>query len=77
MLADEIARLSPADRDTVLAECKPHGIKVKMQAAVKRAVTAFLAAKGAVALQTPEYAELSYYFIVRNEDGQADRKSVV
>jgi hypothetical protein len=71
LLAEEVARLSHADRDTVLAECKPHGIKVKMQAAVKRAVTAFLAAKGAVALQTPEYAELSYYFIVRNEDGQA------
>ena len=71
LLAEEIARLSPADRDTVLAECKPHGIKVKMQAAVKRAVTAFLAAKGAVALQTPEYAELNHYFIVRNEAGQA------
>ena len=38
LLAEEVARLSPADRDTVLAECKPHGIKMEMQAAVKRAV---------------------------------------
>ena len=71
LLAEEIARLSPADRATVLDFCQEYHIKVKMQAAVKRAVTVFLAAKGAVALQTPEYAELSYYFIVRNEDGQA------
>ena len=73
LLADEVARLSPADRDTVFEECKlyPGLGKAKMQAAVKRAVTAFLAAKGAVALQTPEYAELNYYFIVRNEAGQA------
>ena len=71
LLADEVARLLPADREKVLEFCHEYRIKVKMQAAVKRAVTAFLAAKGAVALQTPEYAELSYYFIVRNEDGQA------
>ncbi len=38
LLAEEVARLSPADRDTVLAECKPLGIKMEMQAAVKRAV---------------------------------------
>jgi len=73
LLADEIARLSPADREKVFEECKlyPGLGKAKMQAAVKRAVTVFLAAKGALALQTPEYAELSHYFIVRNEDGQA------
>ena len=47
LLADEIARLSPADREKVLEFCQEYRIKVKMQAAVKRAVTAFLAAKGA------------------------------
>jgi hypothetical protein len=73
LLADEVARLSPADREKVFEECKlyPGLGKAKMQAAVKRAVTVFLAAKGALALQTPEYAELNHYFIVRNEDGQA------
>jgi len=37
-VADEVARLSPVDRETVFDYCKDQGVKVKMQIAVKEAV---------------------------------------
>jgi hypothetical protein len=37
-VAEEVARLGPVDRETVLDACKTYGVKVKMQIAVKEAV---------------------------------------
>ena len=37
-VADEVARLSPVDRETVFDYCKDQGVKIKMQIAVKEAV---------------------------------------
>jgi len=37
-LADEVARLGPVDRETVLDACKTYGVKIKMQIAVKESV---------------------------------------
>jgi hypothetical protein len=37
-LADEVARLSPVDRETVFEYCKDFSVKIKMQIAVKEAV---------------------------------------
>ena len=70
LLSDEVAQLSPADRDKVLAECKPHGIKTEMQVAVKRAINAYTIAKSAVTAAGVSAGPLSFYFIIENEFGQ-------
>jgi hypothetical protein len=38
LMADEVARLKPVDRETVFDYCKDQGVKIKMQIAVKETV---------------------------------------
>jgi len=70
LLAGEIARMAPNDRDMVLARCKDFTIKMEMKAAVKRALAEYTVAQGAKRVAAAA-GPLSHYYIVQNDNGQA------